>query len=121
MTNIINITLTEKETTKDKHAFGKKLWYDVKSKKMIEIDGDIGFNYDYGKGELSVFAKKEQQKNNTKSIPSIISNIEADFDATILSKSKYGNKVLVTIEVSDDDNESLCDVLDHNSVEYYSG
>ena len=120
---IINITTPCTSNISEDKSFNKKLWYDIKTKKMIEINGDVGFSYNYSKSELTVLAKEKQNNinKNLKTNYSFLNNIERDFDVDVLGKSRYGNNSILTVEVSDSDKNELCDMLEFNSIEYHYG
>ncbi|MAG28510.1 hypothetical protein CMI47_23525 [Candidatus Pacearchaeota archaeon] len=119
MTSILNITIIDTKPVTNNAVPNKKLWYDASSKKMIEIDGEIGFNY--SKGELNVVSKNIQQTKSNKSNINVMDRIERDSDILVLGKYKYNNKTIITIEVSDEDKKDLCDMLDDFRVNYYDG
>ena len=52
---------------------------------MIEINGDVGFSYNYSKSELTVLAKEKQNNinKNLKTNYSFLNNIERDFDVDV--------------------------------------
>ena len=96
----------------------KKLWYDTKSKQMIEVSGDREFKYNYSSGRLSVSGNgrtcsviKNRQKD-------IFKCLQRQFDFDIINKSKFNSNVEITIELLDDLDE-FCSSLDDYGLTYF--
>ena len=118
MTKIFYINMPNTSSTVREVLPVKNLWYDVKLKKMIEIDGDLNFNYNYSNGSLDVSGKNvshnhEIDRNNT----NIVSDLEREYDFNILNKSISNNNIEITIELFGDI-EEFCDTLDHHELVY---
>tara|TARA_Y100000310_G_C20659738_1_gene804047 strand:+ start:610 stop:975 length:366 start_codon:yes stop_codon:yes gene_type:complete len=99
------------------YALPRKLWYDIKLKKMIEVDGDLVFDYNYSNGQLSVSGKSHRMVNN-KTEKSILDNLKNEFDFDILKKSIFSNNMEIIIELFDDFDD-FCDSLDYHGFSYH--
>jgi|TARA_Y100000310_G_scaffold168784_1_gene168852 hypothetical protein len=105
---------------------GKKLWYDIESKKMIEVDGDLSFNYNYKESKLNVSGKNYNSSKDYYSLNknnSILDQLKRDFNIEVLSKSMACGNVEVTVELLDSSQGSRSEfqnALDHYRVRYWT-
>jgi len=116
MTQIFYIDIPKQDLSSEKMSPNVKLWYDTKLKKMIQVDGDLDFNYDFSNSSLSVSGKKSNTKNidgNNK----ILDYLQREFDFDILNKSIFSNYIEIIIDLFDDKIE-FCDSLDYYGLKY---
>jgi len=105
---------------------GKKLWYDIENKKMIEVDGDLSFNYNYKESKLTVSGKNYNSSKISHSLNknnSILDQLKRDFHIEVLSKSVACGNIEVTVELLDSSQGSrfeFQDALDNYRVRYWT-
>lgn len=119
MTKIFYIDIPQSDVNSQVKSYvtPKKLWYDIKLKKMIEVDGDLAFDYNYSSGQLNV-SGKSNKIINSKAKKSILDNLKNEFDFDILKKSVFSNNMEIIIELFDDF-DNFCDSLDYHGFSYY--
>jgi len=119
MTKIFYISIPNKIKSK-KIPHCKKLWYDIGQKKMIEVDGDLSFSYNYKESTLTVSGKynsPSKVSNLLNNNSSILDQLKIDFDIEVLSKSTSQNNIDITLEISGDYIE-FQEALDYHGLRY---
>tara|TARA_Y100000034_G_C6734815_1_gene325777 strand:+ start:411 stop:785 length:375 start_codon:yes stop_codon:yes gene_type:complete len=124
MTHIFNISIPSKivSNVEKKSSQGKKLWYDIKSKKMIEVDGELLFSYNYSNSTLKVSGREclpNKIHNSLNQDISVLDKLRRDFDFDILSKNVFQNSIEVTLELYSDSFD-FKDALDDLRLKYTS-
>jgi hypothetical protein len=116
MKQFFYINIPKKDLRPEKINSNTKLWYDTKSKKMIQVDGDLDFNYNFVDSSLNISGRKSNI-NNIDGDNKILDYLQREFDFDILNKSIFSNYIELIIDLFDNKSEFI-NTLDDYGLSY---